>query len=125
MKVRKSVRTNERTIERTKERTNERTKERTNEKAISLMFLCEKKQRNMWKKSKENLRKRHFRHISGIFGRKKFFLENRTRPVLSIAKAHLWAKSEKKIMTKSQGNAKSCFFQHKKNVFRKMGSVTF
>ena len=47
-------------IESTNKRANELTNDRTNEKAITLMFLCEKKQRNMWKKSKENLQKRRF-----------------------------------------------------------------
>ena len=46
--------------ERACERTNEQTNERTNVKTISLKLLCEKEQRNMWKKSKENLQKRWF-----------------------------------------------------------------
>ena len=51
MKVRKSAANNH---------VNERTNERTNVKTISLKLLCEKEQRNKWKKSKENLQERRF-----------------------------------------------------------------
>ena len=54
MKVQKSA-ANERVNERTSERMNERTNEQTNVKTISLKLSREKEQRNMWKKSKENL----------------------------------------------------------------------
>ena len=86
------------------ERVNDiRTNERTNVKTISLKLLCEKEQRNMWKKSKENLQKRRF---PAYFI---FFSKIGLGHVLSISKTHLWAKI-KKLMTKSWGNAKKTGF---------------
>ena len=40
--------------------------------------LCAKNQKKLMIKSRENAKKRFFRHISGIFGRKNTFFENRT-----------------------------------------------
>ena len=51
-----------------------------------------------------------FRHISGIFGRKKIFPKNRTQPCLSIANTHLCAKNQKKLMMESRENAKKTVF---------------
>ena len=66
MKVRTSMRTSERT---NKQMNNGQ----TNEKAISVMFLCEKEQQNMWKSPQKICRNGDFQHISGIFGQKNFF----------------------------------------------------
>ena len=45
---------------------------------------------------------RVFRHISGIFGRKKFFPEIGLRHILGIAILHLCAKNHKKLMSQSR-----------------------
>ena len=71
-----------------------------------------KKQRNIREKSEQNLQNGDFRHISGIFGRKKIFLKNRG-PI-----AILWAlligiflqKIRKKLMMKSRENVKKTGF---------------
>ena len=81
--------------ESTNERANERRNEGTNEKAISLMFLCEKKQRNMWKSPKKICRNGDFRYISGIFSH-----------ILDIAITRLCAKNQAKQMMNSRENAK-------------------
>ena len=67
-----------------------------------------KKQRNIRKKSEQNLQKRRFPAFSAG---KNFLSQIGLGHVLSIAKTHLWAKI-KKLMTKSWGNAKKQVFQH-------------
>ena len=52
----------------------------------------------------------NFRHISGIFNRKKIFLKNRTRHVLSIFNTHLCAMHWAEQMMKSRENAKKTGF---------------
>ena len=73
-----------------------------------------------------------FRHISGIFGRKKNFSKIGLGYVMSIANTHLCAKNLKKLMMKSRESAKKpvfpAYFRHfrlEKIFFRKSGSVTF
>ena len=51
-----------------------------------------------------------FRHISGIFGRKKFSSKIGLGHVLDIAKTHLCVKNQKKLMMKSRENAKKPVF---------------
>ena len=88
----------------------------------------------MWKKSKENLQKRPA--ISSIFpafsAEKKFFTKIGLDHVLSIAKTHLSAKSQKKIMTESWGNVKKlvfpAYFRHfwpEKNFSQKLDLAIF
>ena len=79
-------------------------------------FLCEKKQRNIRKKSDENLQKRRF---PGFSAGKKFFSKIGLGHVLSIANAHLYGKNQKKLMMKSRENAKKpvfpVYFRHFRN----------
>ena len=51
-----------------------------------------------------------FRHISGIFGRKKFFSKIGLGHILGIINTHLCAKNQKKLMIKSRENAKKSGF---------------
>ena len=48
-----------------------------------------------------------FWYISGIFGRKKIFSKIGLSQVLGIPNMHLCAKNQKKLMMKSQENAKN------------------
>ena len=65
------------------------------------------KNNEIWRKNPNKICKNgDFRHISGIFGWKKFFLIIRLGHVLSIVNTHLCAQNEKKLMIKSQENAK-------------------
>ena len=90
---------------------------------------CVKKQRNIRKKSDENLQKRRFPVYFQYFRPEKVFLKNRTRPyVLSNPNMHLWAKNQKKLMVKSWENGQkpvfTVYFRHfrpEKNVFSKIG----
>ena len=95
---------------RTHERANERTNERTNEKAISLMYLCEKKQRNMWKKSKENLQRRWFPVYFRHFRLEKMLSKIDLSHILDIAITRLCAKNQAKQIMKSRENAKKPVF---------------
>ena len=51
-----------------------------------------------------------FRHISGIFGRKKMFSKIGLNHILGIIHTHLCAKNQKKLMMKSRENAKKTDF---------------
>ena len=69
-----------------------------------------------------------FRHISGIFGRKKNFLENLTPQYLGIPNARFCAKNPKKVMMKPLENAKKPVFpahfrhfQPERKCFSKIG----
>ena len=55
-------------------------------------------------------KKDDFRHISGIFGRKKIFSEIGLGHILGIANTHLCAKNQTKLMMKSRENAKKPVF---------------
>ena len=88
------------------------------------MFLGEKEQRNMWKKSKENLQKRRFPAYFRHFRPGKNF----SRKFFSFFKQ----KNQRKLMMKSREDAKKqvfpAYFRHfqpEKYVFQKSGSVTF
>ena len=82
-------------------------------------FLCEKKQRNIRKKSDENLQKRRF---SAFSPGKEFFSKIGLSHVFSTANGHLYGKNQKKLIMKSQENAEKLVFLA---YFRKSGSVTF
>ena len=58
-----------------------------------------------------------FWHISGIFGRKKFFSKIGLGHVMSIANMHLCAKNWKKLMMKVREMAKNQFFRHISSIF--------
>ena len=86
-----------------------------------------KKQRNIRKKSDENLQKRRF---PAYFWH--FFSKIGLGHDLSIANAPLYAKNQKKLMMKSREMVKKpvfpAYFRHfrpEKYVFRKSGSVKF
>ena len=61
----------------------------------------------MWKKSKENLEKRLFPAFSA---RKKKFSKVGLGHILGIPNTHLCAKNQKKLMMKSQEDAKKTGF---------------
>ena len=63
----------------------------------------QKNQKKVIMKSRENAKKkRFFRHISGIFGRKNFFSENRAPSHSGHGILHLCAKNHKKLMSQSR-----------------------
>ena len=75
-------------------------------------------------KPRENTKKRFFRHISGIFGRKKIFSKIGLSHILGIASTRLCAKNREKKMMKSRENAKKLFFPAflaGKKIFSKIG----
>ena len=78
--------------------------------ALLICIFVQKIGKKLMMKSRKNAKNRFFRHISGIFGRKKFLSKIGLDHVMSIANMHLWAKNWKTLMMKSRENAKHLVF---------------
>ena len=91
---------------------------------LYIMFLCGK-QRNQGKSPIKICKNSDFRHISGIFGRKKIFSKIRLGHVLSIANTHVYGKNKKNQieMMKSRENAKKPVFPAYFRHFRHLWSI--